>query len=154
MDNPAAVVPTSDDCTPDLALTPAVDSSSLASNLLCLELCGGSARLTRALLDRGFECMAIDWHRNGSKPEGPSVLLDLTTAHAQQLLLSLVAKKRILFAHCAPPCGTASRARDRPLPASLQKQGAPCPEPLRSAAYPHGLPHLRGTDRVRVDTAS
>ena len=40
------------------------------------------------------------------------------------------------------PCGTASRARERPVARDKIKQGAPQPPPLRSADHPLGLPHI------------
>ena len=54
----------------------------------------------------------------------------------------------------APPCGTASRARDRPIPVWLRRQGVPSPPPLRSAQYPSGLPDLHRTDLTRVELAN
>ena len=48
--------------------------------------------------------------------------------------------------HYAPNCGTFSRARDRPIPGALF-----APPPLRSSAFPSGLPNLSGKDKLRVD---
>ena len=51
--------------------------------------------------------------------------------------------------HIAPPCGTASRARERQL--SPTHHG---PKPLRSSKFPEGLPWLGPAGRARVDAAN
>ena len=51
----------------------------------------------------------------------------------------------------APPCGTSSRARERPLPNDLSHIRA---EPLRSEDRPLGLEGLSGLDAVRVGAAN
>ena len=65
--------------------------------------------------------------------------------------------------HFAPPCGTALRARNKPVPRKQRAQGAPQPPPLRSAAFPEGLPDLwidpiqlpfTQGDRVKVEGAN
>ena len=50
----------------------------------------------------------------------------------------------ILYCHFAPPCGTASAAR----------QIKPGPPPLRSTLYPMGFKHLSGRNKERVDAAN
>eukprot|EP00435_Cladocopium_sp_Y103_P067991 s171_g30.t2 len=52
------------------------------------------------------------------------------------------------------PCGTASRAREKPVSATLRAQGAPNPPPLRSATCPLGLPNLGPVNQARVDSAN
>ena len=54
----------------------------------------------------------------------------------------------------APPCGTATAARDRPVPLALRHRGAPNPPPLRSAEHPWGLPHLTGINATKVKQAN
>eukprot|EP00435_Cladocopium_sp_Y103_P024718 s1417_g6.t1 len=54
----------------------------------------------------------------------------------------------------APPCGTASRARDKPIPFRLRRLGVPQPPPLRSAQWPCGLPGLSGRNLQRVQLAN
>ena len=51
-----------------------------------------------------------------------------------------------------PPCGTFTRARERPIPRWLLEHGAPCPAPLRSDDRPEGFSprHLSSTDRIKV----
>ena len=59
----------------------------------------------------------------------------------------------MLACFAAPVCGTASRARDRPLP-GWQRQGFVVPIPLRCAMHPDGKPKLGSKDRVRVELAN
>ena len=58
------------------------------------------------------------------------------------------------FAHFGPPCGTFSRAREKPISKRLLAQGAPNPKPLRSEGFPDGFASLAGTDLVKVLAAS
>ena len=60
----------------------------------------------------------------------------------------------LTFILIAVPCGTFSRAREIPIPAWQRKQGAPSPKPLRSDEFPSGLPHLTGSDDIRVREAN
>ena len=50
-----------------------------------------------------------------------------------------------------PPCGTASKARDKPLPSYMEHIKA---EPLRSELHPLGLPSLQGLDWTRTQAAN
>ena len=130
------------------------DVLDLPGKFVILELCGGSARLTKAFFNAGCDAFSIDWKRNASKPEGPSVLMDLCCPVIQAFLLKLTRTGRVKYIHAGPPCGTASRARDRPVPARLKALGAPEPKPLRSQSSPLGLPHLKGTDLLKVQLAN
>ena len=56
---------------------------------------------------------------------------------------------RVFHFHGAPPCGAASRARDRPM--SSAEWGPP---PLRSERYPQGFPWLGGAWRDKVASAN
>ena len=63
----------------------------------------------------------------------------------------------LCFVHLSPRCGTASRTRERPLPAALRAKGWPEPQPLRSEEYPMGLPNLASVSPgnvARVATAN
>ena len=60
-------------------------------------------------------------------------------------------RHRLVHAHFAPSCGTASRARERPVPGlSAARQ----PRPLRSEDKPDGLPSLGPAEQVRVESAN
>jgi len=57
----------------------------------------------------------------------------------------------LVHAHCAPTCGTASRARGSKVAGiPLHKQ----PQPLRSDDHPDGLPNLGDAERNRLDSAN
>jgi hypothetical protein len=127
---------------------------NLPGKFLVLELCGGSARLTKCFFNSGCDAFAIDWVRNSSTPEGPSVLMDLCEPRNQKYLMELAKTNRVKYVHLGPPCGTASRARERPIPEHLRKLGVPEPKPLRSSQFPLGVPGLKDTDLVKVTCAN
>ena len=116
---------------------------------LCLELFGGCARLTKCLCVAGFDGVAIDWVRNQSVPEGPSVKLNLADPASLKLVLQLLRSGRVVYIHMGPPCGTASRAREIPIPGSKS-----APRPLRSAAFPDGLSGLTPVEQLRIEQSN
>ena len=117
---------------------------------IMLELFCGSARMTRSFLDEGVEgAMGIDYVRNKSKPVGPSVVLDLTSDHGKAVLWRTLRSRRVVTVVMAPPCGTASRARERRL--SKKYHG---PKPLRTELCPYGVEGLAGDDLLRVQQAN
>ncbi len=63
------------------------------------------------------------------------IALDLHSEHNQQLVSEWTSRRTFLWVHFGVPCGTASRAREIRL--SQQHHG---PRPMRSEAYPDGLP--------------
>ena len=121
--------------------------------LITVECFGGCARLTRALCDIGFDGTAIDWIRNKSRPVAPLVLLDLTTEYGRTILFRILRSGRCAYVHLAPPCGTASLARNIPLHPSVAAF-VHTPQPLRSNQYPNGIPGLCGQDLLRVEAAN
>lgn len=58
------------------------------------------------------------------------------------------------WCHWGLPCGTCSRARERPIAQSLKLAGAPEPRLLRNADFLHGLPNLSPHERERVESAN
>ena len=120
-----------------------------------LEIFGGKARLTRALIDIvGLDATAVDWIRNQSTPCAPCVNLDLTLKTSQDVIIKAVRTGRVLFTHMAPPCGTASRAREIPLSREAIARGVREPRPLRGPGWEDGLPGLVGEDAERVASAN
>ena len=69
-------------------------------------------------------------------------------------MVQLLEYANVVYVHWAPPCGTGSRARGRPIPKSLKRIGAPEPRPLRSDDFPQGLPGLTPDEQLRVDAAN
>ena len=80
--------------------------------------------------------------------------IDLSTLSAQHLMDDLVHQRRPLWIHCGIPCGTASRARQLPIPGRLKALGVPTPRPLRSAKFPLGLPDLTPFEAAKVESAN
>ena len=109
---------------------------------LCVELFAGKATLSRALIQSGFEVLSID-HVSDS-PMAPIVVLDLTTSAGQTILWEILASDRLFSAHLGLPCGTSSKARERPVPERLRRMGVP-------AEYPMGVPQLSELERLKVE---
>ena len=122
--------------------------------ILVLEIFAGTARLTRAVRDAGMAAMAID--KDKSRAQSVHVAqYDLNEPNQLDALCDFIQRhqERILWAHFAPSCGTASRARGRPLP-KLERMGIKVPKPLRSDRQPGGLDGLSGVDKLRAETAN
>ena len=122
--------------------------------LLCVEVCAGSARLTKTCRQMGLRGLAVD--RSKERSCGTDILiLDLTVDSQLQLLLDLLRaeKDKLLMVFIAPPCGTASRARGRPIKSSLLK-GRKAPVPLRTDAQPDGKDGLSKTDKLKTELAN
>ena len=86
----------------------------------------------------------------------PVTLLDLTQVQHQKILIDLLNNRPPDYIHLGMPCGTASRARERPVARDKILQGAPQPPPLRSADHPLGLPHINpdSTSGIRLSKAN
>jgi hypothetical protein len=93
-------------------------------------------------------------HANRHRPSVQVLNLVFTKPAAWDTLFLMLKELRILYVHAAPPCGTATKARVRPVPLALRRRGAPEPRPLRSSACPLGLPGLRGVDSAKVMAAN
>jgi hypothetical protein len=89
-------------------------------------------------------------------PQVPVTLLDLTEPKQQRVLIDLMHSRPPEYIHLGMPCGTASRARERPVATSKVLQGAPQPPPLHSADHPLGLPHINpeSTSGIRLKKAN
>ena len=118
------------------------------------EVFSGSARLSLTAAKAGFQVLPVDYQHTRHTPCLPSLLLDLSQTSAQDHLMSLWEVQRPCFVHIGLPCGTSSRARERPLPSALRHHAAPQPSPLRSQGQPLGLPGLQGRDLVKVQRAN
>ena len=115
-----------------------------------LELFAGSCKLSKCLKSHGFAAFGID-HQKCKNRVGPCVVMDLTKKSSRTFIDTKLRTGKVAAVPMAPPCGTSSRARERPLPKRLKRLGVPEPKPLRSAQHPWGFPWLRGTDRLRVN---
>ncbi|CAE7784909.1 unnamed protein product [Symbiodinium sp. CCMP2592] len=119
-----------------------------------MEVFAGSAVLSKAWIRAGFRVLAIDICVRGAQV--PIAPLDLTSASGLKIFWDLVAKLQPEAIHVGVPCGTASRAREKRLPANVVTAGAPEPQPLRDALNPMGLPSLSpgSLDALRVTKAN
>ena len=68
--------------------------------------------------------------------------------------MDLADQKRIDYVHASPPCGTATRAREKRVSAQLKALGASDPMQLRSPRWPAGLPSLTGLNLHKVTLAN
>ena len=104
------------------------------SEVLCIEIFAGSARLTAAVRDAGMQGIAVDYDKTRSS--GPHIAVyDLNDPSQFEALVE------------------ASRARERPL-RSWERKGYRVPKPLRSDKFPLGVPGLKGIDKHRTETAN
>ena len=95
---------------------------------LFIETCG-CALLSAAKM--GFDVLPIDFQGNKHRSFVHVVELDLRRRSTWDFMEYLIVTRQPFNFHGAPPCGTASRARDIPL---LDEQlGSP---PLRSGEFP------------------
>jgi hypothetical protein len=124
------------------------------SVLIVLELCAGSAGLSCAIRDAGFDACPIDHKFNKHKPKMPIANFDLSSPFGQNYVLELLNSGRVFAVHIGPPCGTASRAREKPLPRWIKDRGVKEPRPLRSETEPRGLRSLQGLDKLKVEAAN
>ena len=92
-----------------------------------LEVCAGSAGLSKALSAIGFDSVGVDWIRNRHRAKAPIVRIDLSTEEGQTEASEMMKDPRIRYVHLAPPCGTFTRARDKRVPRHLVEAGAPDP---------------------------
>ena len=129
-------------------------SGAHLDEMLVIEICAGSARLSKTCRKIGLRAMAID--KITSRGCGTEILvMDLTDDLQFQLLLDIInaERHRIIMIFIAPPCGTASRARERPIKRSLLKNRQ-APRPLRTTEQPDGKDGLKGTDKVKTELAN
>ena len=123
-------------------------------DLYIIEVCAGSARLSKIAHGHGFKTMAID-HSTARTCGFPICVFDLTDPSDLESLLQFIdeAAGCILMIWVTPPCGTSSRAREKKLP-KLEATGAKVPVPLRSTQQPDQLDGLGGLDKVKVEKAN
>ena len=120
---------------------------------LVIEVFAGTARLSQACHRVGFRTLAVD--KSSKKSRHATHVLDLTVEADVTALLDIITLEasNLALVHLAPPCGTGSAARGRPIP-EAEAMGLPVPQPLRSPREPQGLSTLSGTDLVRVQLAN
>ena len=118
-----------------------------------MEFFSGSAGLSFEVRRAGFNVLAVDHDRNRHRPKVAQVSLDLTSDDSQGIALQMLKRIRPLAVHLGLPCGTCSRAREKPLPKHLQQNHSD-PKPLRDAQNLLGFPGLSGADKMKVEQAN
>ena len=127
-----------------------VNLQSDISELVFLEIFAGSGNLSKAARDIGLSIHPVD--STTKRQTGVAMhVLDLTKDSDASVLLDLVCNANIASGHLAPPCGTSSRSREKPLPAELSHIKS---VPLRSDEHPLGLQGLTNLDAIRVGAAN
>ena len=106
-----------------------------------MEVFCGRANLSKRLRARRFQAISVD---HVAAKGVPIFRVDITNDKQRKVLEMLLNLDCILYVHFAPPCGTASAARD------IQ----PGPPPLRSLLFPMGLPGLNFIQKTRVRLAN
>ena len=130
-------------------LAPPVQPSSRllppsTSRPLVLELCAGSALPSCVAKEAGYAVVPVDWGQSKHRPYVHVLQLDLRLSRTWDFIRRLVETRDVVWVHIAPPCGTASRARD------IGKG----PRPLRSLQNPWGRPDLSEVEAARVASAN
>ncbi|CAE7721851.1 SLC24A2 [Symbiodinium sp. CCMP2592] len=94
--------------------------------------------------EAGYTAVPIDWHHNKQRTCVHTLQLDLRLDSTWSFLRRICSEYNVAWVHMAPPCGTASRAREC----------GPGPKPLRSLRHVRGLPGLPPVEQARVDSAN
>ena len=119
-----------------------------------MELCAGSAGLSHAMQQAGWQVFAFDYQGNRFKAKVHCFDLDLTQTASTDLLEEMILQMRPKLGHFGLMCGTCSRARDRPISPKMKAMGAPSPKPLRDNVNLLGIPGLSDINRQRVNNAN
>ena len=136
----AAGVPTCPEQIPEITLVHST-SPSIQGKPRALELCAGSASLSARLFEFGIDVSAIDTKRNRFRVKFPITDLDLVTVEAVGIISEIIIKTGVQYVHAGVPCGTASRAREIPIPGNPS-----APRALRSESEPWGRTDIVFTD--------
>ena len=118
-------------------------------SLLVIEACAGTATLSSVLKDMGFDVLPIDFGKQRNTSHLHIINLDLRQKHSWDFLTKVALSNQLFHFHGAPPCGTASRAREIALDSNHHG-----PPQLRSEEFPLGFPWLQGVNKDRVDSAN
>ena len=118
--------------------------------IIAIEIFAGTATLSDALRAQKFSIIAVDKTKE-RKPKVSLKCLDLTKNQDVKILTDILLRSNLGYLHLAPPCGTSSKAREKPLPEGMNHIRA---LPLRSDDEPLGLPSLSSSDLVRVQAAN
>ena len=120
---------------------------------MVIEIFAGSGRVTACLRQMGLSsAFGTDKVRN-KNCVCPLVTVDLT--ENEDLLWKWLDDPFVVGVFLAPPCGSASRARQIPLrkkgKLTLRRHG---PRPLRTDLHPNGIPFLNSSELCRISLSN
>ena len=127
-----------------------VDFACNSEQLMFIEIFAGTAVLSHAAREAGFMTLSFD-RTTERTPKVAMTILDLTKESDTEVLVQTMVSGNIAAVHFAPPCGTASKAREKPLPASMKHIQA---DPLRSDEHLFGLPNVPHKAHHRLTLAN
>ena len=137
------------------SLQPESEQLRSVRQAVSLQLCCGSAGFSASMSTRGFKCVAVDHTRNRFRAKHAVTMLDLERKESVLILCDIIDQGNVTTMLLAPPCGTASRAREIPLTNEQVRQlGGRAPVQLRSEVEPWGLATLTGLDKAKVQAAN
>ncbi len=117
-------------------------SNSPSGNRLA-ENFAGTANLSWHFAQQGGKVCPVDWERNRHSPRIPTQKFNLLLDSDRHSLRNHLDSFKPTFMFLATPCGTFSRAREKPLSKrSRLMNPSTAPRPLRDDVYPLGF--LRG----------
>ena len=115
---------------------------------IILDFFAGTGGVTACFKSHGFiNSVAVDKTKTAGALTN-IIPLDFTKDEDQQAVFQWIQHPAVKGVFVAPPCGTASAARNIDLP------GEDPPKPLRSFEQPDGISGLSGLDLVRVSAAN
>ena len=127
-----------------------LDLKGNSGDFIFIEVFAGSGNLSESVRNAGLSVHAID--SVSKRQSGVAIhTLDLTKSNDASILLDIACNGMVASAHFAPPCGTSSKARERPLPPEMAHMKA---EPLRSEQEPLGKSGIHELDSIRVAAAN
>ena len=102
---------------------------------------------------RGFKVFPVDHDFNVHKTAVSTISMNLQDERSQRTVENMLTTTRPAGIHLGLPCGTCSRARDKPLPNHFKGQFRD-PPPLRDAFHLLGFDTLSGTQAAKVQAAN
>ena len=115
-----------------------------------VEICCGSAVLSRAFIDKGITALGVDCLRNRHSAQAPWVTVDMTDAGAVESIMGILEScQRLQLVWLGLPYGTTSRAREIQWKPGL-------PQPVRSPEEPWGITtrKLNEYEQISVDASN
>ena len=84
-----------------------------------------------------FRCIWNLTTRSVRTEWGPCVVMDLTKKSSRKFLRQVISSGKVGAVPMAPPCGTSSRAREKPIPARLKRLRSAAAKAFAQLSVPH-----------------